>query len=273
MSAAGTPPTGRSTTDPTERTAVPRNASVEPSTPTDTRPAAVRVTGLAKQFGDRTVLQDIDLEIRQGEFVALLGRSGSGKTTLLRIVAGLDEVTRGRALVDPKRTVVFQESRLIPSKKVLANVTLGLPGAASRDRALDALREVRLDHLVDSWPGVLSGGEQQRVAVARALVRDPRVMLLDEPFAALDALTRLEMQNLLTALRRAHGFATLLVTHDVEEAAYLADRVIVLTDGRIGYDQDITHLGERRDRSAAAFIEVREALLRELGVDPTAYTI
>ena len=233
---------------------------------------ALDLRDLRKSFGERTVLDGIDLELREGEFVALLGRSGSGKTTLLRIVAGLDEASGGEALVNPRRTVVFQEPRLIPSKKVAANVVLGLP-RADRQRAVDALHEVRLDHVVDSWPGVLSGGEQQRVAVARALVRDPKVMLLDEPFAALDALTRLEMQNLLTALRRRHGFATLLVTHDVEEAAYLADRVIVLKDGRIGYDADITHLGERRDRAHPAFIAVREALLRELGVDPSTYAI
>jgi sulfonate transport system ATP-binding protein len=233
-------------------------------------PLAVSVRSLEKTFGTRTVLEGIDLALREGEFVALLGRSGSGKTTLLRIIAGLDPVTSGTALVDPRRTVVFQEPRLIPSKKVVSNVALGLSGDHHRRRALDALREVRLDHVVDSWPGVLSGGEQQRVAVARALVREPKVMLLDEPFAALDALTRLEMQNLLIALRRAHGFATLLVTHDVEEAAYLADRVIVLKDGRIGYDRDITHLGARRDRSDADFIQVREELLRELGVDPAA---
>ncbi|MFT4211685.1 MAG: ABC transporter ATP-binding protein [Microbacterium sp.] len=210
----------------------------------------------------------MELQIREGEFVALLGKSGSGKTTLLRIVAGLDGTTRGDVLVNPARTVVFQEPRLIPHKRVASNVTLGL-GGRHRERALAALREVRLDHVVRSWPGVLSGGEQQRVAVARALVREPKVMLLDEPFAALDALTRLEMQNLLTRLRHEHGFATLLVTHDVEEAAYLADRVIVLKDGRIAYDEDITHLGESRDRAQPDFIEVRVALLRELGVDPT----
>jgi sulfonate transport system ATP-binding protein len=232
---------------------------------------AVSLEGVTKTFGERTVLHDIHLDIADGEFVALLGRSGSGKTTLLRIVAGLDEASSGSAKVNPRRTVVFQEPRLVPSLKVASNVAFGFRGRGRRELALAALHEVKLDHVVDSWPGVLSGGEQQRVAVARAIVRDPKVMLLDEPFAALDALTRLEMQNLLHSLRDRHGFATLLVTHDVEEAAYLADRIIVLQDGRIGHDVDIRHLGERRVRSDPEFIRIRESLLAELGVDTTAY--
>jgi sulfonate transport system ATP-binding protein len=237
----------------------------------DAAALALSFSGVTKAFGERTVLHGVDLDIAENEFVALLGKSGSGKTTILRIAAGLDDATAGAALVNPRRTVVFQEPRLVPSLRVSANVALGLAGDSVRARARDALREVRLDELSRSWPGILSGGEQQRVAIARAIVREPRLMLLDEPFAALDALTRLEMQNLLSTLREHHGFATLLVTHDVEEAVYLADRVIVLVDGVIDVDLDVRHLGTERSRTQPEFIAIVERLLGELGVDLTRY--
>ena len=175
-------------------------------------------------FGDRAVLDGLRLDIARGEFVALLGASGSGRTTLLRILGALDAADAGEVLVPEARTVVFQEPRLVPSKKVLANVTVALP----RDRAghgLRALAEVGLERHADAWPGTLSGGEAQRVALARALVREPELLLLDEPFAALDALTRLRMQDLVGELCRKHRPAVLLVTHDVDEAVRLADRV------------------------------------------------
>ncbi len=245
------------------------NDPVLPSS--DAAPLALSFSGVTKAFDGRTVLHGIDLDIAENEFVALLGKSGSGKTTILRIAAGLDDATSGTALVNPRRTVVFQEPRLVPSLRVAANVTLGLSGPAVRARAEEALSEVRLDELSGSWPGILSGGEQQRVAIARAIVREPRLMLLDEPFAALDALTRLEMQNLLSTLRAHHGFATLLVTHDVEEAVYLADRVIVLADGVIDVDLDVRHLGAERSRTQPAFIAIVERLLGELGVDLARY--
>ncbi len=193
---------------------------------------AVRLRGVQKRFGDRVILDGIDLDIRRGEFVALLGASGSGKTTLLRMLAGLESVDGGELLVPPARTVVFQEPRLFPSQRVLANVTIGLGGAAVADAARRTLAEVGLAAHERAWPLTLSGGEAQRVALARALVRSPELLLLDEPFAALDALTRLKMQDLVGDLCRRHGPAVLLVTHDVDEALRLADRIIVLREGR-----------------------------------------
>jgi sulfonate transport system ATP-binding protein len=161
---------------------------------------------------------------------------------------------------------VFQEPRLIHSKKVWRNVVLGLSGVqASRARALEALVEVRLDHRADAWPATLSGGEAQRVALARALVREPRLLLLDEPFAALYALTRLNMQRLIGDLCQEHGPATLLVTHDVDEAILLADRVLVLRNGRIAFDQRVSLPQPRRDRGPL-FEALRAALLEQLGV-------
>jgi len=227
----------------------------------------VRVRRLTRQFGDAPVLDALDLDLRPGSFVALLGRSGSGKTTLLRTLAGLDSASPG-AVVDVPRatTVVFQEPRLMPWKRVWRNVALGLHGPLSRDRAEAALREVGLAHRLDAWPTTLSGGEAQRVALARALVRQPRLLLLDEPFAALDALTRIRMHGLVIDLWRAHAPTTLIVTHDVDEAIMLADRALVLDRGRIAAD---IALDQPRPRSPAdpAAASVRRRLLAELGVN------
>jgi sulfonate transport system ATP-binding protein len=230
------------------------------------RPVAVRVTQLVRRFAGRPVLDSLDLEIHAGEFVALLGASGSGKTTLLRILAGIDAPDDGQAWVPQRRTVVFQEPRLVDSRKVWRNAILGLNGeSASRRRALEVLAEVDLEHRADAWPATLSGGEAQRVALARALVRDPQLLLLDEPLAALDALTRLRMQQLIAALWQVRGPATLLVTHDVEEALLLADRVLLLREGRIALDRPI-ELSRPRHASGALFDELRATLLAELGV-------
>ncbi|MFF8614461.1 ABC transporter ATP-binding protein [Streptomyces sp. NPDC015350] len=232
---------------------------------TDPNPrTAVRVRGLRRVFGDRAVLDDLRLDIARGEFVALLGASGSGKTTLLRILGALDAADGGEVLVPRARTVVFQEPRLVPSKKVLANVTVALP----RDRAghgLRALAEVGLERHADAWPGTLSGGEAQRVALARALVREPELLLLDEPFAALDALTRLRMQDLVGELCRKHRPAVLLVTHDVDEAIRLADRVAVLRGGRLVTDEPVA-VDRPRDPGDPAFAALRRRLLEDLGV-------
>lgn len=222
---------------------------------------SVRVRGLTRRFGGPPVLDRLDLDIEAGEFVALLGHSGSGKTTLLRTLAGLDPVDEGEVQLPAKRAVVFQEPRLLPWKSVWRNVALGLSNAEAKARA--ALQEVGLSHRADAWPLTLSGGEAQRAGLARALVRDPALLLLDEPFAALDALTRMRMQHLVGELWTAHGCAVLLVTHDVDEALLLADRVVVLEHGRIAMDMLVTADRPRRMADAGQ----RAALLRALGVE------
>jgi sulfonate transport system ATP-binding protein len=229
----------------------------------------VEATGVGRTFGRRQVLAGLELKIGPNEFVSLLGRSGSGKSTFLRILGGLDPAYEGEVLVPPSRSVVFQEARLIPWKRVLANVTLGLkPGhggrAALHRRGLDALGEVALTDHAKAWPVTLSGGEAQRVALARALVRQPQLVLLDEPFGALDALTRTRMHVLLQDLCARHQPAVLLVTHDVDEAVLLSDRALVLVDGRISLDVPID-LQRPRDRSDPRFGELRSQLLAELG--------
>ncbi|WP_329026121.1 ABC transporter ATP-binding protein [Streptomyces sp. NBC_00690] len=227
---------------------------------------AVQVRGLRRVFGERAVLDGLHLTIARGEFVALLGASGSGKTTLLRILGALDRSDGGQVLVPEARTIVFQEPRLVPSKRVLANTVVAMPrGAATRETGLRALREVGLASHADAWPGTLSGGEAQRVALARALVRRPELLLLDEPFAALDALTRLRMQDLVGDLCRRYRPAVLLVTHDVDEAVRLADRVAVLRDGRLVTDETVG-LDHPRDPAHPAFAALRRRLLGDLGV-------
>jgi sulfonate transport system ATP-binding protein len=229
----------------------------------------VSVHGLTRRFGANTVLDALDLELTAGSFTALLGRSGSGKTTLLRTLAGLDPAPeQARIRLPHPVAVAFQEPRLLPWKPVWRNVTLGLAGRDARGRAEAALREVGLQRHLDAWPATLSGGEAQRVALARALVREPRLLLLDEPFAALDALTRLRMQALVAELCARHRPGVLLVTHDVEEAVLLADRVLVLKDGRISLDLTID-LPRPRRIGGGAFDALRDRFLAELGVlDP-----
>ncbi|WP_083883942.1 ABC transporter ATP-binding protein [Nocardia higoensis] len=236
---------------------------------TDTRGlSVVRARGLSRGFGDRTVLRDIDLDIARGEFVALLGRSGSGKSTLLRALAELDEnvIGSGELSVPAERAVVFQDSRLLPWTRVLDNVILGLDGKDAAERGRAALAEVGLAGREKAWPRELSGGEQQRVALARSLVREPKLLLADEPFGALDALTRIKMHVLLQDLCAKHKPAVLLVTHDVDEAVVLADRVLVLDAGVIATDLRIDVPRPRR-HSDPEFIRAREVLLNALGVD------
>ncbi len=224
----------------------------------------VRLRGFVRRFGPNTIIDGLDLDIVPGEFIALLGRSGSGKTTLLRTLAGLDEVQGQEVEVPNSRAVVFQDARLLPWKRVWKNVALGLKGAGIRELSERALQEVGLGHRLDAWPLTLSGGEAQRVALARALVREPQLLLLDEPFAALDALTRYRMHELVLSLWRKHLPAILLVTHDVEEAIALADRVLVLDKGRIVAEERIE--APRRDRASFAG-RLREQLLSYLGGD------
>lgn len=230
----------------------------------------VRVRKLVRNFGGANVLDGLDLDLAAGSFTALLGRSGSGKSTLLRTLAGLDRAPAGTVAVPPERAVVFQEPRLVPWKSVLRNVTLGLRVPDADRRALDAIAEVELSHRAQAWPLTLSGGEAQRAALARALVREPRLLLLDEPFAALDALTRLRMQGLVERLWQVHAPAVLLVTHDVDEALLLADRAVVLADGRIAADLPIP-LDRPRHHGDPGFIALRSRLLAELGVEETAH--
>jgi sulfonate transport system ATP-binding protein len=226
----------------------------------------ISVRGLTQTFGENRILTDLDLDVAPGEFIALLGRSGSGKTTLLRLLAGLDEPAAGALSVSQPRAVVFQDPRLLPWKRTWENVVLGLPQAGARERATAALTEVSLGHRSDAWPLTLSGGEAQRAALARALVREPALLLLDEPFASLDALTRMRMHVLVEALWRRHGPAVLLVTHDVDEAILLADRILVLDGGRIALDVPVA-LSRPRSPAYVGFYDLRRTLLGALGVD------
>lgn len=226
----------------------------------------VRAEAIRRRFGDRQVLRGVELDLAPGEFVALLGRSGSGKSTLLRILAGLDRQAAGRATVPERRAVVFQDARLLPWQRLLANVTLGLGTRDAAQRGLQALAEVGLAERAGDWPKNLSGGEAQRVALARALVREPGLLLLDEPFGSLDALTRIKMHELLQQLCARHHPSVLLVTHDVDEAIALADRVLVLSQGQISLDLAVIIEGPRR-RADPAMVAIRSRLLAELGVD------
>jgi sulfonate transport system ATP-binding protein len=228
-------------------------------------PTAVSTTGIGRSFDGRTVLAGIDLTIRRGEFVALLGHSGSGKSTLLRILARLDGGFTGGFEAPERPSVVFQDARLLPWAKVTPNVMLGLRGRDSREHADALLEEVGLAHRATAWPRELSGGEAQRAALARALIREPELLLMDEPFGALDALTRIKMHRLVKALCVRHNPAVLLVTHDVDEALVLADRILVLSDGRMSLDLplDLPESGRRHDHR---FPDLRLRLLDELGV-------
>lgn len=227
----------------------------------------VRAEFLTVAFGGNVVLSNVNLQIARGEFVALLGRSGSGKTTLLRVLAGLEERSSGTLHVPPARSVVFQEARLLPWKRVIDNVAVGVREPDARERAAAALREVELEHRRDAWPATLSGGEAQRAGLARAIVRDPQFLLLDEPFASIDALTRLRMYDLVVGLWRRHGPSVLLVTHDVDEALLLADRVCVLEGGRIATDLPVD-LPRPRDAADPRFGQLRRTILTQLGVPP-----
>ena len=225
--------------------------------------AAVRIRDLKRTFTLKGVLNGVDLDIAPGEFVALLGRSGSGKSTLLRALAGIDHEAEGTGEIalPPRSAVIFQDARLLPWLRVLDNILLGQPHDV-RPCAVHAVGEVGLAGREQSWPHELSGGEQQRVALARALVREPALLLADEPFGALDALTRIQMHDLLRRLSERHKPAVLLVTHDIDEALALADRIVMLEDGRISADLQVPGRG---DRTLIAL--QRRRLLAMLGVN------
>jgi sulfonate transport system ATP-binding protein len=211
------------------------------------------LNGVTKRYGENTILNALDLHIPAGQFVAVVGRSGGGKSTLLRLLAGLETPNAGELLagntplaeLQDDTRMMFQDARLLPWKTVIDNVGLGLKGHW-RDAAQQALASVGLENRAGEWPAALSGGQKQRVALARALIHRPGLLLLDEPLGALDALTRIEMQALIESLWKAHGFTVLLVTHDVSEAVAMADRVLLIEDGKIGLDVTVDIARPRR---------------------------
>jgi sulfonate transport system ATP-binding protein len=231
--------------------------------------AAVTVRGVVRRFGERVVLNQLEFSMAPSEFVILLGQSGCGKSTLLRLLGGLDLPDAGTVTVPRKRAIVFQADRLLPWQRVWRNVTIGVHADDPRAIARAVLDEVGLADHADAWPKTLSGGEAQRVALARALIADPDLVLLDEPFAALDAITRLRMHDLVRGLRARHNSAMLLVTHDVDEAIGLGDRIMVMRDGRIASDHRIDLDVDARARGPERDA-IRAALFVELGLQPNA---
>jgi sulfonate transport system ATP-binding protein len=233
---------------------------------------ALTIRGLRKSFGDHEVLRGIDLHVPAGQFVAVVGRSGCGKSTLLRLIAGLETIDAGTISFSEETRpedvrVMFQEPRLLPWARVISNVEVGLgrdrTSSGGRERAEKALIEVGLGDKRTQWPSVLSGGQKQRVALARALVSDPRVLAFDEPLGALDALTRISMQRLLDRVWRDQAFTAILVTHDVSEAVALADRVLVIEDGRIAHDVNVD-IPRPRERGSADLAALEGSILRHL---------
>ena len=236
----------------------------------------VELRQFSRSFQHKRILDTIDLHIPPGQFVALLGESGSGKTTLLRAVAGLDSDAHstGRAQAGGNVSVLFQDSRLLPWLSVMDNLTLGLEQqpqvrARARARAQQLLQEVGLGDKASVWPSTLSGGQKQRAALARSLLREPHVLLADEPFGALDALTRMRMQSLLLQLVERTHPTVILVTHDVDEALLLADRILVIQHGKIAQDHDVG-LPQSRRPDHPRFMQLRTELLRSLGVETIA---
>jgi sulfonate transport system ATP-binding protein len=239
----------------------------------DTPGLQIGITRLIKRFGERQVLHGLDLNIDSGQFVAIVGRSGCGKSTLLRLLAGLDKPSGGAIQFDGHGErdltcdvrMMFQDARLLPWRTVIENVALGLTGpkAEIRERALAVLAQVGLADRADEWPNRLSGGQRQRVALARALIHRPRLLLLDEPLGALDALTRIEMQRLIEQLWRQHQFTAVLVTHDVSEAVALADRILLIEDGRITLDESV-QLARPREHGEVQFARLEGRVLKRL---------
>ena len=229
---------------------------------------AIELRGVSKTFGAREVLKSLDLTIHPGQFVVIVGRSGGGKSTLLRLIAGLDRPSAGVIAINGQPVsgpqdstrMMFQDARLLPWQSVIGNVGLAR-GTAWRSRALEALGAVGLADRAEDWPRVLSGGQRQRVALARALISRPNVLLLDEPFGALDALTRVEMHRLLESLWREFGFTAVLITHDVAEAVALGDRVLALREGAIALDLPIPRKRQRASASEAELAALRSRIL------------
>ena len=225
---------------------------------------------IGKRYGDNIVLNELELHIPAGQFVAVVGRSGGGKSTLLRLLAGLENPNAGELLAgnsplqssQQETRLMFQDARLLPWKTVIDNVGLGLKGNWQA-QALDALAAVGLETRANEWPAALSGGQKQRVALARALIHQPGLLLLDEPLGALDALTRLEMQELIETLWQRQGFTVLLVTHDVAEAVAMADRVLLIEEGKIGLDLNVD-LSRPRRKGSARLAELEAEVLNRV---------
>jgi sulfonate transport system ATP-binding protein len=233
---------------------------------------AVRTHALSKEFNGRLVLHSLDFRVDPGELVAVVGKSGCGKSTLLRLICGLEKPSSGWVEVDGERLsglsrqarLMFQDAALLPWKSVKANVALAAPRKSLRDRvAEDALQHVGLRDRAQEWPSILSGGQRQRVALARALASDANLLLFDEPLGALDALTRLEMQSLIERLWLERRFSAILVTHDVEEAVALADRILLMEAGRATF-QTAVSLERPRDRASAEFTSLKETILERI---------
>lgn len=230
----------------------------------------VSLTNLSKTYNNREVLKEISLDIAKGEFVAIVGKSGCGKSTLLRLLAGLETIDDGEITVNgteliglnSNSRIMFQDGRLLPWKKVLDNVGIGLKGDW-KPRAIEALKNVGLEDRGEDWPSKLSGGQKQRVALARALVHEPDILLLDEPLGALDALTRIEMQELIEKIWKKVQITSIFVTHDVEEAVALADRIILIEDGSIVLNKSI-NLPRPRQRTNHAFTNHVEEILHKI---------
>ena len=231
----------------------------------------VQLDGLSKSFGDRRVLSKLDLTIPAGQLLAIVGRSGCGKSTLLRLIAGLERPSGGTISIggaavqslQPNVRLLFQDARLLPWQRVLSNVGIAR-SKGWREISAAALADVGLADRANDWPAVLSGGQSQRVALARALVSRPGVLLLDEPFGALDALTRMEMHRLLERIWREHRFTTVLITHDVAEAVALADRVLVIRDGAIALDIQVDLPRPRREAADISAVALQARILDEV---------
>ncbi|WP_435890180.1 ABC transporter ATP-binding protein [Companilactobacillus muriivasis] len=229
----------------------------------------ISIKNVNKMYDNLTALHDVNLDIKQGEFIALVGMSGGGKSTLLRLIAGLEKPTAGSVTVDQANSktlmrVMFQEDRLLPWMSVLDNLSFGSKDKNTKAHAQELLELVELSDYANHYPNQLSGGQKQRVALARALMSHPKILLLDEPLGALDALTRRKMQDLILDICQKQNLTTILVTHDVEEAARMADRIIVMKNSTNSYEEDCP-----KNRNAGQIGIVADRVLGEILEEPT----
>ncbi len=247
----------------------------------------LEIKNLSKEFEIKdkafSVLEEINLSVSPGEFVSIVGTSGCGKTTLLRLIVGLGDEYQGNILLDGKRIngpslnrgIVFQEPRLLPWLTVEKNVGFGLDGRKDIDRKKviqEHINLVGLRGFEKSYPHQLSGGMAQRAAIARALVNRPEILLLDEPLGALDALTRMYMQEELEKIWKKEGITTIMVTHDIEESIYLSDKVVIMScrPGKIKRIIPVP-LARPRDRDSFEFIKIKEEILKEFHLEAEHY--